>query len=110
MGTLNFTKTDLYNLHNYVQQTMISFPKELFIETLRAFFKDDSYYRYQADQYGFPKVPDHTNMPADAGLENNLTTRLFIGEPYRQDMIFYPSLLVRNGGSKSVPLSMSRDQ
>lgn len=110
MGTANNVKTDLYGLYNYVQNTMISFPKELFIETLREFFSKDSYYHYQRDEWGFPKVPDHTDLPSDSGLSDSAATRLFIGEAYRYDVIYYPALIIRNAGSRSVPISMSRDK
>jgi hypothetical protein len=39
-----------------------------------------------------------------------LPTRLFIGENYRYDGIYYPAILVKNSGSKYVPISMNRDQ
>jgi hypothetical protein len=110
MGTGNNVKTDLYGLYNYVQNTMISYPKELFIETLREFFSADSYYAYHRDEWGFPKTPDHTDLPSHSGLSDNVTTRLFIGEAYRYDVIYYPALIIRNAGSRSVPLSMSRDK
>lgn len=110
MGTGNNVKTDLYSLHNYVQNTMISFPKELFIETLREFFSQDSYYHYQRDAWGFPKIPDHTDLPSQSGLHDDVTTRLFIGEFYRYDPIYYPALLVKSAGSRSVPISMNRDK
>jgi len=110
MGTGNLVKTDLYSLYDYVQNANIVVPKELFIETLRNFFAEDSYYHYVKDEFGFPKVTDHTNLPKSAGVEDDTTTRLYIGEMYRYDVIYYPSLLVRHTGSHSVPVSMSRNK
>lgn len=110
MGTGNITKTDLYQLNNYVQNTLVTYTKDIFVETLREFFSDDSYYRYQRDEWGFPKTPDHTDLPPNAGLYDNTTTRLFIGEAYRYDVIEYPALLVRNAGFRSVPISMNREK
>lgn len=110
MGTGNTVKTDLYALHNYVQNTMVTFPKELFIETLREHFSQESYYHYQRDLYGYPYTPDHTDLPSDSGLHNDVTTRLFIGEPYRFDLIFWPALKIKSGGSRSVPISMNREK
>lgn len=110
MGSGNNVKTDLYALHGYIQNTMISFPKELFIETLREFFSQDSYYRYQRDAWGFPKIPDHTDLPSEAGLHDEITTRLFIGEYYRYDPIYYPAVLIRSAGARSVPISMNRNK
>lgn len=110
MGTGNIVKTDLYHLHNYVQNSMVSYPKELIIETLREFFSQDSYYHYQRDPWGFPKTPDHTDLDPEAGFEDDATTRLFIGEAYRYNVIYYPAILVRNGGSRSIPISFNRNQ
>lgn len=110
MGTGNIVRTDLYALHSYVQNTMISYPKELFIENLREFFSKDSYFHYSRDPWGFPNTPDHTDMDPAAGLRDDVATRIFIGEANRFDSINYPALLIRNGGSRSVPISMSRDK
>jgi len=110
MATTNTFKTDLYNLFNYTQNTLITYPKELLIEELRNFFAEDSYYRYIKDQFGFPQTPDLTNAKPDTGINDNISTRIFIGEPYRKDVIFYPAILVRHGGARSVPISFSRDR
>lgn len=110
MGTGNNYKTDLYTLNNYVQNSAITHPKELFIDNLREFFGQDSYYHYQRDQWGFPKTPEQIDLPQTAGLHDNQTTRLFIGEPYRFDIIYYPALVIRNAGTRSIPISMSRDK
>jgi hypothetical protein len=110
MGTANTHKTDLYSLFNYVQNTQITHPKEIFIETLRNYFSEDSYYHYSRDQWGFPNTPDHTNLLLGAGLDDEITTRLYIGEYYRYDVSYYPSLLVKHTGSSSMPISMSRNK
>ena len=89
---------------------MVTYPKELFIETLREYFSQESYYHYQRDVWGHPKTPDQTDLPSDAGMHDDVTTRVFIGEPYRKDIIYYPAILVKNAGSKSVPISMSRNK
>lgn len=89
---------------------MILFPKEIVIQTLRDYFSKDSYYHFVADEWGFPKTPDHTDLPTAAGLHDNVTTRLFIGESYRQDIVFYPALIVRHGGANYVPISFNRER
>jgi len=109
-GTLNFHRTDLYQIHNVVQNTLMSYPKELVIDILRKEFSKDSFFHYVADPWGFPKVVDHTDLPLDAGYNNDLTTRIFIGEAFRQDAILYPALMVRMTSAKSVPISMSRNK
>jgi hypothetical protein len=109
MVTNNFIRSDLYGIHNIVQNSMTLYPKELVIATLRDFFAKDSWYSYRFDQWGFPQTPDHTDMSLQAGLEDSITTRLFIGESYRFDVIYYPAIIVRNAGMTSVPVSLNRE-
>src|SRR5258708_1117815 len=99
MTTNNINRSDLPKIYNIIQNSMILYPKELVIATLRDFFSTDSWYSYRHDAWGFPKTPDLTGVPLDAGFTDNITTRLFIGEAYRFDVIYYPSILVRHGGS-----------
>ena len=108
--TANTFRTDLYSIFNSVQNTAIVHPKEIFIESLRTFFGRDSYYHFVADEWGFPKTPDLTDMANEAGIDDDLTTRIFIGESYRQDMIFYPSVTVKNGGTRFVPISFNNNE
>lgn len=110
MGTGSTVKTDLYSLFDYVQNTSILYPKELIIEVLREFFSKDSYYHYVRDVWGHPKTPSELDMALDAGLNDDVTTRLYIGEYFRQDVQFFPALLVKHTGQRSVPLSMSRNK
>jgi hypothetical protein len=109
MVTNNFWYSDLPRLHDVVQNNMVLYPKELVVAQLRDFFSHDSFYRYAHDQWGYPKTPDHTDLPQDAGFDNNITTRLFIGESYRFDVVYYPAIIVRHGGSVSVPVSINRE-
>lgn len=112
MSTNNFFRSDLPRIYNVVQNTMLVFPKEIVISTLREYFAKDTYYHFAVDEWGFPKTPDHTDLPATAGLDpdDSTTTRLFIGEQFRRDTSFYPALIVRHGGANSVPISMNREQ
>lgn len=109
MTTNNFYRSDLGGIHNIVRNAMTLYPKELVVATLRDFFSRDTYYHYAHDHFGYPQTPDHTDLPRDAGLHDSTTTRLFIGEAYRKDIIYYPALLVRHGGSTSVPVSINRE-
>lgn len=120
MGTNNFNKSDLFALHNIVQYSMIAYPKEIIISTLRDFFSKDSFYHYSKDQWGFPNTTDHTDLAPGADIpttynsngvnQEGLSTRIYIGENYRYDGIYYPAILVKSGGSKYVPISMNREQ
>jgi hypothetical protein len=99
---------------------MIVYPKEMIISTLRDFFAKDSYYHYSKDQWGFANTTDHTDLVPGAdiptqfnsngAIQEGLSTRLFIGENYRYDGIYYPAVLIKSGGGKYVPLSINRDQ
>lgn len=111
MATNNLFKSDLHLLFNFLQSSMIVYPKEMIITILRDFFSKDSYYHYSKDEWGFPNTVDHTNLPPAAGLYDDVTTRLFIGENFRNNQgIHYPSILIKNGGFKSVPISINREQ
>lgn len=120
MATNNFFKSNLMNLHNIVQASMLVYPKEIVIATLRDLFSKDDYYHFSKDQWGFPNTTDHTDLPpgsdiptyhnANGANQEGLSTRLFIGENYRYDGIYYPAILVKSGGSRSVPISINREQ
>ncbi len=120
MSTNNFFRSNLMSLHNFVQASMLVYPKEIIISTLRDFFSKDDYYHYSKDQWGFPNTTDHTDLPPGADLptqhnkdganQEGLSTRLYIGENYRYDGIYYPAILVKSGGSKYVPISFNREQ
>jgi hypothetical protein len=122
MSSNNFYKSDLFGLYGIVQSSMLVYPKEMIINTLRDFFSHDSYYHYSRDRWGFANTTDHTDLPLGADLPSGpgahpelnlspvLPTRVFIGENYRFDGIYYPAILVKNGGSRYVPISINRDQ
>lgn len=117
----NFYKDDLYQYYNIVQNSHLTYIKSTLIWTLRDFFSKSAYFHYSVDNYGFPLITDHTNLPPGADLPSGygsrpdlsptetLTTRLFIGEAYSQKVIFYPAIIVKNAGSKYVPLSATRN-
>lgn len=107
-------------LHNYVQSSMLVYPKEMIISMLRDLFSKDDYYHYSKDQYGFANTTDHTNLVPGADIptihdkngakQEGLPSRLFIGENYRYDKIFYPAVLIKSGGARYVPISINREQ
>lgn len=121
MATNNFYKSDLFGIHNIVQSSMLVYPKEMIIATIKDLFSEDSYYHYSKDEWGFANTTDHTDLPPGADIPYGhpgsnslmgdlLPTRLFIGENYRYDVIYYPAILIKSGGSKYVPISINRDQ
>lgn len=102
--------TDLYDIYHCVQNTMVRYPKDLIIASLKEFFSRDSKYHFVKDSYGYPYTPDLTDVPIEAGLFDDLTTRVFIGEANRFDVIFYPAILLKSGSFRHVPISLNRDQ
>lgn len=109
-GTGSLFRSDLYNIHNVTQNTLMNYPKELIIGMLREEFSQDSFYKFVSDQWGYPKIPDHTDLPLGSGINDELTSRIFIGELFRQDAIFYPALLVKMTSARSVPISINRNK
>lgn len=121
MSSSNFFRSDLYAIHDIVQASMLVYPKEMIIAVLRELFSKDSYYHYSKDQWGFPNVTDHTDLEPGADLPVNsynstatsndgLSTRVYIGENYRYNSLFYPAIIVKSGGSKYVPISINREK
>jgi hypothetical protein len=84
-------------------------PKELVVATLRDFFSNDRFYSYRHDQWGYPQTPGLINTLPTAGINDSVTTRVFIGEAYRFDVDFFPAILVKDGGKTSVPISATRE-
>jgi hypothetical protein len=122
MSSNNIFQSDLYKIYNVIQSSMLVYPKEIIIATLRDFFSKDSYYHYSKDQWGFANTTDHTDLPPGADLPSGpgarpdlnpnsvLSTRVFIGENYRYDGIYYPAILIKGGNSKYVPISINREK
>lgn len=102
--------TDLYNIYYVVQNTMIRYPKDLIISSLKEYFKNDSKYHFVSDEWGYPKTPDVTGFPLESGFHDDKMTRVWIGEKNRFDVIFYPAIAVTSGGFKYEPISLNRDK
>lgn len=102
--------TDIF-LHEYiVQQTGIVHGKNILIDTLRHVFAQDREYKYVTDVFGFPKTPSHLGLSSEAGIDDEESTRIFIGTAYRYDIKFNPSIVVRSTGSRYVPISFNQNR
>lgn len=110
MGAAIHNISDLPGIMNQVQTTMIRYPKDVIANTIKEYFSQDSYYHYVKDEWGFNKTPDHTPLAQDAGIRDNSTTRIFIGESFRFDVQYLPAVIIRSGGTKNVPISLNREQ
>lgn len=102
--------SDIFNLENVVQQTGVVQSKNLLIDTLRDVFRRDREFKYVDDAFGFPKTPSHLGLDPEAGLDDEETTRIFIGSTFRYDIKFNPSIIVKNTGSSYKPISFNQDQ
>lgn len=110
MKTGSFSRTDLNQINHVVQNTQHNVVKDIIIGVLRDEFAKDSYYRYVADSWGFPKTPDLTDKSLFSGFSDDETTRIFIGEAYRHNVIYYPAVLVKYGSINYVPISLNREK
>lgn len=109
MVSTHIFKSDLNRIHHIVQNTMNLHCKELVLFSLRDFFAQDTFYRYVTDHYGFAKVVDVTDLPLDAGINDDSTTRLCIQEAFKMEADFFPAIIVRAGAFSSVPISFNRE-
>lgn len=102
--------SDIFDLENIVQQTGIVHGKNILVDTLRDVFSRDRQYKYVSDVFGFPKTPSHLGLEPDAGLDDEETTRIFIGTAYRYDIKFNPSIIIRSTGTRYVPISFNQNR
>jgi hypothetical protein len=107
--TTHYVASDIFNLERVVQQTGMLQTKNILIDTLRDVFSRDRHFKYVSDVFGFPKTPSHLGLDSDAGLDDNETTRIFIGSTYRYDIKFNPSIIIKNTGSKYTPISFNQN-
>lgn len=110
MKTGSFFSSNLFSLYNVIQNVQIIYPKELIIGTLREYFSKDTKYHYVKDEWGFPKTPDHTDLDPLSGLNDNETTRIYIGQENKFTVPFYPAVLVKSTSSTYVPISFNQEE
>ncbi len=108
MTTSHRVFSDLFNIEKFINQTAVSQGKNLLIDSLREHFRDDTFYRYGTDAFGFPLTPDLTDLPADIGEQR--TTRIWIGDIYRMDKRYLPSITVRHSGGSYYAISFNQNQ
>lgn len=101
--------TDIFNLEYIVSDVGMVAGKNILIDVLRNIFAQDREYKYVSDVFGFPKTPSHLNLDPEAGLDDDETTRIFIGSTYRYDIKFNPSIIVKHTGSRYVPISFNQN-
>lgn len=120
MATSNLVYSNFYSRSDITKHTAISMGKSLLIDALRELFRNDSLYAYRQDEYGWPLLPDHTNLPnEEAGLQidvdgnpisaSQLSTKILITSTYHQDVKFYPVITVKQTGGKDHPISFNQN-
>lgn len=123
MSSNNLYKdTLLTNIYGVLQNSFLSYPKEIILTTIKEYFKNSEYYHYTEDQYGFSNAEvDHTDLQLGSDLKTetfgstaisniNLPSRLSISQAYKFSSIFFPAIIVRSGSFRYLPISASRDQ
>jgi len=108
MATSHRVFSDIFDLKHFVRQVAVSQGKNLIIDTLRETFRQDTFYRYGTDAFGFPLTPDLTDLPPDIGEER--TTRIFIGDIYRYDKRYLPAITVRQTGGRYYAVSFNQNE
>lgn len=110
IGTGMFVFSDIYQIDNITRNVGIVHGRNLLIDSLREVFARDREYHYVSDIFGYPKTPSQTDLDLDAGLEDDLTTRIFIGASYRYEQSFLPAITVRQTGSTYRPISFNQNK
>jgi hypothetical protein len=100
--------SDLFSVADFVRQVAVSQGKNLLIDAIREYFKQDRFYRYATDAFGFPLTPDLTDLPPD--IQEERTTRIFIGDIFRYDKRYWPAIVVRYASGRYKPVSFNQNQ
>lgn len=107
MATGHRVYSDLFSYADFVRQVAVTQSKNLLIDALRDFFKHDSLYRFETDAFGFPLTPNLTDMPPD--IQEKRTSRIYIGDIFRMDKRFFPSITIRYSSGRYHPVSFNQD-
>ena len=107
MAVGHIVYSDLFDLSNFVQQTAVTHGKNLIVDSLREYFRQDLIYKYREDGFGFPLTPDHTELPPD--IQEERSTRIYIGDIFRYDKRYWPSLTVRYSSGRNYHVSFNQN-
>lgn len=120
--------SNFYTRNDIVRHVALVQGKNLLIDALRELFRNDSLYAFRIDEFGWPLVPDHTNLPLEEAatkidtdgnpiinpspnlsIDSKLSTKILITSAYRQDVVFYPVITVRQTSLKDHPISFNQN-
>lgn len=99
--------SDIFRLENINQNVGVAFTKNIIIDHLRNIFKQDRFYKYRDDMFGFPLVGDLTGETAEIAEED--TTRIFIGSLNKYEISFTPAIFVSNKSLSYEPISFNQN-
>jgi len=108
MATSHRVYSDLFSISDFVRQVSVAQGKNLLIDALREYFKQDVIYRYETDGFGFPLTPDLTDLPPD--IQEDRTTRIYIGDIFRYDIRFLPAIVVKYNSGRTKHVSFNQNQ
>ena len=100
--------SDLFGLYNFVSQTAVAQGKNLLIDVLREYFRQDTIYTYRTNAYGFPLTPNVTDLSPD--IQEERTTRIHIGDIFRMDKRYWPSITIRHSSARYKPVSFNQNE
>jgi hypothetical protein len=107
MATGHKVYSDLLHLSNFITNTAVSQGKNLLIDTLREYFRQDTFYKYRTDAFGFPLTPNLTDMPPN--IQEERTTRIFIGDVFRYDKRFWPAIVIKYSSGRTYHVSFNQE-
>lgn len=107
MATSHRVYSDLFSFSDYVHQVAVGQGKNLLIDALREYFKNDLLYKYVPDAFGFPLTPNVTDLEPD--IQGERTTRLYVGDIYRLDKRYWPAIVVRYSSGRYRPVSFNQN-
>lgn len=107
MATGHRVYSDLFRLSDFVRQTSVSHGKNLIIDALREYFKEDTFYKYRTDAFGFPLTPNMTDLPPD--MQEERTTRIYIGDIFRYDKRYWPAIVTRYSSGRTYHVSFNQE-
>ncbi|MFA5048990.1 MAG: hypothetical protein WC516_08255 [Patescibacteria group bacterium] len=107
MATSHRVYSDLFNYTDFTRQVAVAQSKNLLIDVLRDYFRNDTIYRFETDGWGFPLTPNLTDVPPD--IQEKRTSRIYIGDIYRADKRFFPSITIRYSSGRYHPVSFNQD-